>query len=229
MTGPRRRSGGQALAGVFLLSLGALLFAQNLNFLNLRQYWRYWPVLPLAFGAIKLVLGHSQGERAFGILLVVFGGGQLARVLGYWSPGPADGIALALMAVGAFFVVRGVFGHTEAELSDDSSDWISAFAVLAGFERSNNSQSFKGGDLTAVMGGCEIDLRRASMHAPASIDVFVMWGGIELRVPEDWTVELRGLPVLAGFVDKSRPPAVATEKRLVIRGMALMGGVEIKN
>jgi hypothetical protein len=35
--------------------------------------------------------------------------------------------------------------------------------------------------------------------------------------------------VLAGFVDKTRPPAMATDKRLVIRGMALMGGVEIKN
>ena len=56
-----------------------------------------------------------------------------------------------------------------------------------------------------------------------------MWGGIEIRVPDDWTVDLRGVPVLAGFVDKTRPPAMATEKRLVIRGMALMGGVEIKN
>ncbi len=56
-----------------------------------------------------------------------------------------------------------------------------------------------------------------------------MWGGIELRVPEDWTVELRGTPLLAGFVDKTRQPSVPTEKRLVIRGVALMGGVEIKN
>jgi hypothetical protein len=114
-------------------------------------------------------------------------------------------------------------------LRKDSSDWISAFAVMAGFERSNNSRNFRGGDLTAIMGGCQIDLRQAALQAPASIDVFVMWGGIELRVPEDWTVELRGIPLLAGFVDKSRPPAMATEKRLIIRGMALMGGVEIKN
>ncbi len=229
MSSDRRRSSGQALAGLFLLSVGALLFAQNLNILNLRAYWQYWPALPLCFGLIKLALGHTQGEKALGILLVVFGGGQLARVFGYWSPGPADAVALSLIGVGAFFVVRGLFGRDEQGARTDASDWISAFAVLAGFERSNNSQNFKGGDLTAVMGGCEIDLRKASMRAPASMDVFVMWGGIEVKVPEDWTVEMRGIPILAGFVDKSRPPAVASEKRLVIRGMALMGGVEIKN
>jgi hypothetical protein len=229
VNGPRRRSGGQALAGMLLLSVGALLFAQNLEFVNLRQYWRYWPALPLALGLLKLLLGATRGDKAFGVVLTAFGGGQLARVLGYWSPGPADLVAISLIAMGVFFVVRGVLGKPEVDVKVESADSISGFAVLAGFERTSNSQNFRGGDLTAVMGGCEIDLRQASMRAPASIDVFVMWGGIEIRVPEDWTVDLRGVPVLAGFVDKTRPPAMATDKRLVIRGMALMGGVEIKN
>ena len=211
MTRPRRRSGGQALAGLLLLSVGALLFAQNLEVVNLRQYWRYWPVLPLALGLLKLLLGTTRGDKVFGVVLTAFGGGQLARVLGYWSPGPADLVAMSLIAIGVYFVVRGVLGRPEVDIKAESLDWVSGFAVMAGFERSNNSQNFRGGDLTAVMG------------------VFVMWGGIELRVPDDWTVDLRGMPILAGFVDKTRPPAIATDKRLVIRGLALMGGVEIKN
>jgi hypothetical protein len=225
----RRRSSGQALAGLFLLIVGGLLFAQNLQLLDARSYWRYWPLLPLTFGLFKVALGHSQGEKAVGVLLAVFGGGQLARVLGYWSPDSLDLVSFALISVGLYFLYRGLLGRPEPDTSKDSSDWISAFAVLAGFERSNNSQDFRGGDMTAVMGGCEIDLRQASMRAPSSIDIFVMWGGIEIRVPEDWTVELRGVPILAGFVDKTRPPAVATEKRLILRGVALMGGVEVKN
>lgn len=229
MSGDRRRSGGQALAGVLLLTIGSLLFAQNLDLIDARRYWRYWPVLPLALGLLKLLTGGTRGDKAFGVVLTIFGGAQMARVLGYWSPGPADVVALVLIGVGVFFIGRGLFGRPEPDPVRDSSDWLSAFAVLAGFERSNNSQNFRGGDLTAVMGGCEIDLRHASMRAPAAIDIFVMWGGVEIRVPEDWTVELRGVPLLAGFVDKTRVPAVSTEKRLVIRGVALMGGVEIKN
>jgi len=225
----RRRSGGQALVGALLLTVGALLFAQNLDLFEVRQYWRYWPVLPLGLGIIKLVTGQSRGDQAFGIFLTCLGAGQLAKTLGYWSPGPADIVAVTLIVVGAFFIGRGLFGRSEPDVRKDSSDFISAFAIMAGFERSNNSQDFRGGDLTAVMGGCEIDLRQASLRAPASIDIFVMWGGVEIRVPDDWTVDLQGTPLLAGFVDKTRPPAIATEKRLIIRGVALMGGVEIKN
>ncbi len=229
MTGERHRSGGQALAGVLLLAIGALLFANNLHLVNARLFWRYWAVLPLVIGLAKVVSGQSRGDRAFGIVLTVVGGTQLAKVLGYWSPSPADVVAISLIVVGLFFIGRGLLGRAEPEIDKDASDRISAFALMAGFERANNSQNFRGGDLTAIMGGCEIDLRQASLRAPASIDVFVMWGGVELRVPDDWTVDLQGTPLLGAFVDKSRPPALATEKRLIIRGVALMGGVEIKN
>ena len=57
---------------------------------------------------------------------------------------------------------------------------------MGGVIRRSNSQTFEGADLTAVMGGCEIDLRQASM-APggeAVIDVFAFWGGIDVKVPE---------------------------------------------
>ncbi len=229
MNGTRHRSGGQALAGALLLGIGALLFANNLNLVSARQYWRYWPMLPLVIGIGKLVAGQSRGDRAFGIVLTIVGGSQLARVLGYWSPGPADVTAVSLIGVGIFFIGRGLLGRAEPESSTESSDWMSAFVLMAGLERSNNSQNFRGGDLTAIMGGCEIDLRQASLRAPATIDIFVMWGGVELRVPDDWTVDLQGTPLLGGFGDRTRPPAMATEKRLIIRGVAVMGGVEIKN
>lgn len=229
MTRERPRSMGQAFAGAVLLLLGGLLFADNLDLIDVRLYWRYWGAIPLLLGVAKLLGGGSRGDRGFGVVLSIFGGSQLAKAFGYWSPSPADIVALIFIGVGLHFLFRGLFGRPEPAVRPDSSDWISAFAVMSGFERSVNAQAFRGGDLTAVMGGCEIDLRSASMRAPASIDVFVMWGGIEIKVPEDWTVDLQGMPLLAGFVDKTRAPAVATEKRLVIRGVALMGGVEIRN
>jgi len=229
MNRERRRSSSQALAGLLLLTVGSVLFAQNLDLIDLRRYWRYWAALPLVAGLIKLLLPGTRSDRVFGAVLVFFGGGNLARALGYWSPSPADIAAIALMGVGASFVFRGLFGAPPSRRAAEAADWASGLAVLGGFERKNNSQNFRGGDLTAFMGGVELDLRMASMREPAVIDVFVMWGGIGIYVPRDWTVELRGTPLLAGFEDNSQPPPVPTEKRLIIRGLALMGGVEIKN
>jgi hypothetical protein len=56
-----------------------------------------------------------------------------------------------------------------------------------------------------------------------------MWGGIELRVPEDWTVIGRVVSVLGGFDDTTRAPQGAGHHRLIVRGFAIMGGIEIKN
>ncbi len=229
MTCRRNGSGAQSLIGLVLLTVGGLLFAHNLDLIDARPLWRFWPVAVLAVGLFKVVVPGSRGDKGLGIVLTVFGGAQLARVLGYWSPAPADVVALVLMTIGGLFLFRGVFGRAAPEVPRDAGETLSAFAVLAGFERTSNSQNFRGGELTAVMGGCEIDLRMASMRAPAVIDVFAMWGGIEIRVPDDWTVELNGTPLLGGFVDNSRPPAMPTDKRLIVRGVALMAGVEVKN
>jgi hypothetical protein len=53
-------------------------------------------------------------------------------------------------------------------------------------------------------------------------------GGVEVRVPEDWTVETRGMAVLGGFEDKTRRP-LDDRRKLVVTGLAVLGGVEVKN
>ena len=102
-------------------------------------------------------------------------------------------------------------------------------AILGGVSRGNNSRAFRGADLLAIMGGCQLDLRQAAIHGEAVIEVFAMWGGIEIRVPEDWTVASHIVPLMGGVEDKTRPPQGATAHRLILRGFAIMGGVEIKN
>lgn len=107
---------------------------------------------------------------------------------------------------------------------------MNIMALMGGVSRGNNSTAFRGADLLAIMGGLEIDLRKAAIHGEAVIDLFVMWGGIEIRVPPDWTVTSHVVPLMGGVDDKTRPPQTAhVEHHLVLRGVALMGGVEVKN
>ncbi len=106
---------------------------------------------------------------------------------------------------------------------------LSAFVIMGGVRRGTNAQDFRGGDAFALMGGCEIDLREASIKDGAAVfDSFVFMGGVEIRVPDDWAVENRGLAFLGSFEDKTRRP-IEAKKRLVLTGLAIMGGVEVKN
>jgi predicted membrane protein len=77
------------------------------------------------------------------------------------------------------------------------------------------------------MGGVELDLRGATA-APggAVIDVFVMWGGIEIWVPPDWAVSNEVMVLMGGADDKSTG-AQDARSRLTVRGFCVMGGIEI--
>jgi len=61
------------------------------------------------------------------------------------------------------------------------------------------------------------------------LDVFAMWGGIEILVPADWGVVVQGTPIMGAFEDKTSPPRDGSGAKLIIKGVVIMGGVEIKN
>ena len=110
---------------------------------------------------------------------------------------------------------------------EDSS--VHAFAMLGGLERKSATPDFRGGDMTAIMGGCKVDLRQAGIASGrAVVDVVAIWGGVEIRVPADWTVVVEGTPILGAIEDKTVRPSGGA-KILVVRGVAIMGGVEIGN
>jgi predicted membrane protein len=102
---------------------------------------------------------------------------------------------------------------------------------MGGGERVVRSQDFRGGEVTAILGGFEIDLRGAGIAGDsATIEVFALFGGVELRVPEDWDVAVHGTPILGAVINSAKAGiGTVPTKTLVIRGSAIMGGVEVKN
>lgn len=220
----------QLLVGLIVIAVGVLFTLDNLGITDAEQYLRYWPAGLIAIGLLKLAQSRDGMGGAFGGFIFALSGTWLLLEqtevvrLSFWDLWP-----VLLVMFGGYLVWQGYSGRHLRAASGDSNSVVSGLAVLGGVARGNNSRAFRGGNLTAVMGGCELDLRQAAIHGEAALDVFAMWGGIEIRVPEDWTVVGRVTPLLGGFDDKTRPPQGASAHRLVIRGFAIMGGIEVKN
>jgi hypothetical protein len=105
---------------------------------------------------------------------------------------------------------------------------IRLFAILWGADRRARGP-VSHVEVSAVMGGCDLDLREAVPTVdPLAIQVFAMWGGIDIRIPPGWVVDIEAWPILGGVVDNTQAPALPAH-RVILRGMAFMGGVEIKN
>jgi len=103
---------------------------------------------------------------------------------------------------------------------------------MGGGDRVVRSQDFRGGEVTAIMGGFGIDLRGAGIAGDsATIHIFTLWGGVDLKVPDDWNVAVAGTPILGVFTNSAHGvrQGDAAAKTLVIKGVAIMGGVEVKN
>jgi hypothetical protein len=117
--------------------------------------------------------------------------------------------------------------ETEA-MRSRADESVSEVAVWAGKQRRVSVPTFRRGDLTAIMGGVELDLRAAgTATGEAIIDVFVMWGGVEIWVPPEWAVVNNGGVLMGGVEDKSTGTQDARH-RLIVRGFVVMGGLEIK-
>ncbi len=86
-------------------------------------------------------------------------------------------------------------------------------------------------NVVAVMGGCDMDLRRAEIEGPeVEITAVAFWGGVKIIVPEGFDVELRGFSFMGGRTMRLRDvPRVPGSPRIVVRAFSCMAGIEIRS
>jgi len=218
----------QIVVGLGIVAMGLLLTAGNLGWVEVDDLWRYWPLIIIAGGLAKFVTASSMAGRVTGTVFMIVGALWLGdnfhvirfRVWDWWP--------LVFVLIGLRLISRSRPTPDGAGVGTVTADQVvSGFAFWSTFRRRIVSTAFKHADLTAIMGGIELDLRGASTAGDAVIDVFAMWGGIEIKVPPDWAVSNQAIAIMGGVEDKSQATSDARQ-RLVVRGFVVMGGVEIK-
>jgi predicted membrane protein len=213
------------IVGLAIMIVGVLLFLDQIDRLDAEEYLLWWPVALIAVGLTAVIQAES---KIGGVIAIAAGCWILLYNLGYVDIEVWDLWPLVLVILGGSMLVQ-AFRTRRPASSGSSANVVSAFAFIGGFERSNSSPEFAGGDLTAIMGGVEVDLRPAQIaEDEAVLHVFALWGGIDLKVPEGWTVVGKVMPIMGAFEDKTRPPRDG-KKRLVVKGTVIMGGIEVKN
>lgn len=224
---------GQVVIGIGVIVVGLMFLLDNLGWLELDMSVQFWPVVLIVAGLLKLTVSRSPNGRLIGGGLLLFGALTLLKGLGYLAIGWNVLAPLAMIGAGLFVVFRSAtrartVAPSVSLAKEDSDDMVFATAILGAYKRRITSQRFAGGEITAIMGGCELDLREAALTGDAVVHIFALMGGITIQVPVDWAVELEGAPILGGIEESTLRPKDAAG-RLVVRGYAIMGGVEIRN
>ena len=220
---------GQLVLGVSIAVLGVLFTLDNLHILRAREVLRFWPVALIAIGLVHVSQAKTAAGTVGGGVWILVGAVLLGGRLGFFHANIFSLWPLILVLVGARIVWQTTAGERAVDQGDAGAT-VSAIAVMGGFERRITSHEFRGGEITAFMGGGKLDLRDAMpAGGQAVINVFAMMGGFEILVPETWRVISEVTPFMGGIEDKSRTSSQPTAPCLVLRGFMMMGGVTIKN
>lgn len=230
----RGSASNRAIIGVVLVLAGFFLVIRNTGIFPdfIDNVIFSWPMLLVVIGVV-MTLGAS--EKTAGVIVMAVGAFFMIPLIFretfhmynmFWPS--------IFIIVGIIFIVskqRGFHSVTTKGVAGD--DYVDYVNVFSGGERQIISQNFKGGKITAIFGGIELDLTKAGLAPGISeLELACIFGGATLIVPDDWYITIEVTPILGGFSDSRKlipGRSVDSSKHLVIKGAVIFGGGEVKS
>jgi predicted membrane protein len=228
----KRRDG--TWGGIILVLVGLFLLLDRLD-LHIPAWILTWQTLLIVLGVL-IGIKHRFKEGGW-ILMIVVGAIFMARDYGDF-PFDAGRFVwpVLLMTLGIFLVLRKKDNRCQNKFKipegTTSDNFINSVVVFSGENKIVLSKDFKGGRVTSVFGGCDINMMQADFNGVITIEVMAIFGGAEIVVPSNWAIKVDISTVFGGVEDK-RPMELTTknnlEKLLILKGACVFGGVEIKS
>jgi len=248
-----RKSDKRFYFGVILIAVGVILILERLNLIpeSMADMLISWQMLLVGVGVLSLI----GGNRTAGTVMIVIGATfmipelitvphEVRRI--YWP--------LILVAIGVSILLRrrdhqkldkgndpintnpngNATSSPNSGYTTDSFNTFDDFVIFGGREIFVNSQALTGGKATSIFGGIEFDLRKASLQpGGAVIDCVSVFGGCGFKIPMDWNVRNEVTTIFGAFTDKRgdtyNDRYYDPSKTLVIKGISLFGGIEVKH
>ena len=213
----------RAYLGLAAVAIGSLLLLRNLHVISFDYWGELWggflSFLLILVGCIILV---KRSRWIWGLLFLSAGATIGLRALhivdvNFWQiVWPILFIAVG-SAVLFSLVKDGKISKTKAKHM--AAAWSGQSEKVEG--------KYTGGTVSSVFGGVDLDLRQADIKDGAVIEVFVLFGGVDIIAPNDVVVKNEATAIFGGVDDKTNPGAKA-KKTLYIRGECFFGGIELK-
>lgn len=228
--------------GIILIVVGVIMILEKLNLIpdSVADLLISWQMLLVGIGVLALIGGNRTGGTIMIVIGAFFMVPELITVPHeirklYWP--------LILVAIGVALLLRqrdntlkpnSETGPILDRPADNGHNSFDDFVIFGGREIFINSQALIGGKATSIFGGMEFDLRKANM-APggAVIDCVSVFGGCGFKIPMDWNVRNEVTTLFGAFTDKRgdtfNERYYDPAKTIVIKGVSIFGGIEVKH
>ena len=193
-----------------------------------------WRIIPLIIGINALLRkDYIGGIIGIGISVVFYIPDFLTSEerTQYYKLWPLLLVAIGLAILAKYMFPQQFHQCNGAKTQTEDRNYVNESNIMAGSSSKFVTKDFVGGRINCVMGGSEINLTEADLQSNSTLRVFILMGGMAMRVPKEWNVKLDVFPIMGGVEDqitKFPENVVDKSKVLVISGHVIMGGIEIK-
>lgn len=211
--------------GVVLIILGFAFLADQFTVFNFGKVIGVaWPLILTGLG-VYMLTKHPKSRGAYVLIFLglIFFIGSVTS-FNIWTLWP---LVLVFIGVSSLLGWQRNESTFNAGSTVTNEDKIDDTVVFWGLDKKITSQSFQGGEVSAIFGGITLDLTGAKLAPNARIEVNAVFGGVEVRVPSTINVSSNGTGIFGGFSNRVSHKADATET-LSITGSAVFGGVDVK-
>ncbi|PKM94666.1 MAG: hypothetical protein CVU84_09115 [Firmicutes bacterium HGW-Firmicutes-1] len=216
----------RSFLGVMIMLVGICLFLNTMGILDENIFETYWPILLIIFGLYTLL--DRSTRNSFGLMAIIIGVFYQLKILGWFF----EGVNIWEFIWPTIIILVGIWFIFPKRKQAFNFDTLNNTVIFSGANIINTSQDFRGGEVTAIFGGMDVDLRNSviTTNEPIVIDAFTAFGGITFKVPDEWRVEMKGLPLLGGWDNKRRSNVTPnpSAKVVTIKCFLICGGIEIK-
>lgn len=231
---------GRILAGIVIIIVGGLLLIRKMG-IYLPEWLFSWQMLAISIGVF---VGARHNFKPGGWIVPILVG--CFFLLDDWLPFfdiKPYFWPVILILVGMVMIMTPGSGRSfrgrarrrmnwseSAEVTDE--DIIDSSSVFGGVKKNIISKNFKGGEISAVFGGAEINFTQADIQSRAVLEVNAVFGGVKLIIPSNWTVQSSEITAVLGGVEDNRilqKGAADSDKILVLKGSAVFGGISLKS
>lgn len=233
----KKMSGKGVGLGVIVIAAGLLLLARNTGFLthSVSRIVFSWEMLLIAIGAVNMAW-----RKAYWSGIILIGIGLFFLLVNFYHM-PFSTWQLFLPALLILVGLQMIFGMSKIQerfqnrtlfnSKVENEDFFEDLAIFGGGDRMVVTPNFRGGRMVAIFGGTKVDLTHCNIATGSrpSVEVVNIFGGSTLLVPSDWNVTLEVFNIFGGYSDKRIPSLINPSKTVVIKGVTIFGGGEVKS
>jgi len=215
------------IVGIFIIFIGALFLLENFQIFPPQFLWEIlsWQTILILIGTVF----YFNSNKSVGVTLIVVG--ALCWIPDIWP--------VLIILLGLYIVVKNKTNFfNKSETDSISAEYnpnqvICDTSLFGGSKKSFQIDNFKGGNVTSIFGGSEIDLMDCTLaNGTNRLELFFLFGGSSLKIPSNWNVLIQLTPIFGGFSDKRAIPqsqVFDNSKTLIISGIVVFGGGELTN